>query len=165
MAIGVSGGNNPIDFSNLFKNAGVAPKNQPEQVSSTGTETRVDDTASKAERLRAEILGADVFGTAGPNTVAKTAGANSIASSTIKFNENITATSALGQSSSVEAIGGPEVVAATTNDNARLKLETTKLANLANKYNARTVDGDFFDVSAENTSLADNNTALAAARG
>jgi hypothetical protein len=167
MAIGGPSGNNPFDLSKLFKNAGVAQNNQTGKVSSTKTETPVD-TASKlsgvADRLRAQISG-DVFKTAGPNDVAKTAGASPIASSAIKFNETsgITATSA-PEPSSVEAIGGPEVVAATTNYNAPLKLETTKLANLANKYNPRTVDGDF-DVSAENTSLADNNTALAAARG
>ena len=167
MAIG--GPNNPL-ANFLFKNnstAGLAPKNQTEQVSSTETETPVDTASKSAGRiaqLRAEALG-DVFGTVGADAVAKTAGANSIASSAIKFNGNITATSA-PEPSSVEAIDGPGVRAARTNDSAQLRLETTKianLANLANKYNDRPVVA--FDVSAENTSLADNNTALAAARG
>jgi hypothetical protein len=168
MAIGGPSGNNPFDLSKLFKNAGVAQNNQTGKVSSTETETPVD-TASKlsgvADRLRAQISG-DVFKTAGPNDVAKTAGASPIASTTaIKFNETsgITPTSA-PEPSSVAAIDGPGVVAATTNYNAQLKLDTTRLASLANGSNAQTVDGDF-DVSAENTSLADNNTALAAARG
>jgi hypothetical protein len=162
MAIG--GPNNPL--ANLFKNnstAGLAPKNQTEQVSSTETKNTASESAGRIAQLRAEALG-DVFGTVGADAVAKTAGASPIASSAIKFNENITATSALGKPSSVAAIDGPGVVAATTNDNAQLKLDTTRLASLANGSNARTVEGDF-NVSAENTSLADNNTALAAARG
>jgi|694.fasta_scaffold00007_51 hypothetical protein len=173
MAIGGPSDKNPLNLFKYNSASGVAPKNQPEQVSST--EETPTDTASKSaansyERIAQlqNTLGADGFvgRKVGPADLAKTAGANPLGS--IKFNGNppsITETSAPREPSSVEAIGGPEVVAATTNDNARLKLETTKLANLANKYNARTVDGDFFDVSAENTSLADNNTALAAARG
>ena len=106
MAIGGPSGNNPFDLSKLF-NAGVAPKNQTEQVSST-EETSVDNTSKSAGRiaqLRAEALG-DVFGTVGADAVAKTAGASPIASSAIKFNETsgITATSALGEPSSVAVI-------------------------------------------------------------
>jgi hypothetical protein len=163
MAIGVSGGNNPFDLRKL-NNAGVAQNNQTGEVSSTETETPVD-TASKlsgvAGRLRAQISGPDGFGKVDPNKLIIAGLDVASPSSSIKFNGNITATSA-PEPSSVEAIDGPGVRAARTNDTAQLRLETFKLANLANKYNARTVD---FDVSAENTSLADNNTALAAARG
>ena len=177
MAIGGPNGNNPL--ANLFiKNnstTGVAQNNQTDQVSST-EETSVDNITSKSAANSSEriaqlqkALGADGFaGRVDSNTLAriKAPGASPIASTTaIKFNETsgITATSA-PEPSSVEAIGGPEVVAATTNDNAPLKLETTKLANLANGSDARTVKGDF-NVSEANTSVANDNNVLAAALG
>jgi hypothetical protein len=165
MAIGGPSGNNPsFDLRKLFNNAGVAQNNQTEKVSSTGKETPVD-TASKSAANSSEriaqlqkTLGPDgLVGTVDFNTLEKTAGANSIASS--KFNGNITATSAPRQPSSVEAIGGPGVVAATTTYNAQLKLDTTRLASLANGSNAQTIEGDF-NVSTANAELEEYNRLL-----
>ena len=166
MAIGGSS-NNPL-LANLFTNnstSGLAQKNQTEKASSTETDTSSDTAKSSAERiaeLRAKAT--DGFGTVDFNTLARTKApaASPIASTEINFNQNIgiTATSALGEPSSVTAINDPKVVAATTNDNAQLKLETTLLASLANRSNARTVDGDF-NVSEANTSLANDHDILA----
>jgi hypothetical protein len=165
MAIGVSGGNNPIDFSNLFKNAGVAPKNQPEQVSSTGTETRVDDTASKAERLRAEILGADVFGTAGPNTVAKTAGASPINLTKLDKTPGITEVSALGGPSSVTAIDGPVFGGIAASGNFQIASENNSLWRAARLSQAAGLDdgGGFkgFTATANAELEGDNRLLLA----
>lgn len=158
MAIGVSGGNNPIDLSKLF-NAGVAPKNPTEQVSSTETETPVD-TASKAERLRAEILG-DVFKTAGPNDVAKTAGASPIASSAIKFNETsgITATS-VPEPSSGEAIGWP-VRPFVTDGNTGVACGHRQLLLAAKMSQAAGLDKSDFQVAKANAELEKDNRLLA----
>ena len=158
MAIGVSGGNNPIDLSKLF-NAGVAPKNPTEQVSSTETETPVD-TASKAKRLRAEILG-DVFKTAGPNDVAKTAGASPIASSAIKFNETsgITEVSALGEPSSVAAIGVP-VRPFVTDGNPEVAFGNQQLLLAAKMSQAAGLDKSDFQVATANAELEGYNRLL-----
>jgi hypothetical protein len=111
MAIG--GPNNPL--ANLFKNnypTGVAQNNQTGQVSSTEEKTPLETAKNSFERI-AELRAKATDGFGGivdSNTVAKTAGAfgaSPIASSAIKFNENITATSVLGEPSSVAAIDGP----------------------------------------------------------
>ena len=168
MAIGVSGGNNPFDLRKL-NNAGVAQNNQTGEVSSTETETPVD-TASKlsgvAGRLRAQISGPDGFGKVDPNKLI-IAGLDP----SIKLNGNtgIPAINALEQSSAVtattnaekleEAIGGPEVVAAITNDNAPLKAANILLASLANVSNAQTIEGNF-NVSTANAELEGYNRLL-----
>lgn len=158
MAIG--GPNNPL--ANLFKNnstAGLAPKNQTEQVSSTETETPID-TASKAERLRAEILG-DVFKTAGPNDVAKTAGASPIASSAIKFNETsgITATSA-PEPSSVEAIDNLFSKENAAGGNPEIAFGNQQLLLAAKMSQTAGISGDF-QVSEESANLKKDNELLA----
>jgi hypothetical protein len=173
MAIGGPSDKNLANLFNKYNSAsGVAPKNQPEEVSSTKetpTDTASKSAANSFERIAQlqNTLGPDGFGKVDPNKL-RIAGLD-VASplGSIKFNGNppsITETSAPRQPSSVAAIDGQGVVAATTNDNAQLKLDTTRLASLANGSNARTVEGDF-NVSALNTSLAYNNIALAAARG
>lgn len=159
MAIGGPNGNNPL--ANLFKNnatAGLAPKNQTEQVSSTETETP-SDTASKANRLRAEILG-DVFGTVGADAVAKTAGASPIASTAIKFNENITATSALGEPSSVTAIDGPVFGEIAASGNSETAFANQQLLLTAKMSQAGGISGDF-QVSEESANLKKDNELLA----
>ena len=162
MAIGGPNGNNPL--ANLFKNsatAGLAPKNQPQQVSSTETGTPIDTASKSAGRiaqLRAETLG-DVFGTVGADAVAKTAGAN-FASSTIKFNENITATSALGEPSSVTAIDGPvfgEIAAA---GNSETAFGNQQLLLAAKMSQVGGISGDF-QVSEESANLKKDNELLA----
>jgi hypothetical protein len=151
---------------NYGYNVGGATNKQLDKTSSTGPNTSVDTSntsaANSAERI-AELR-AGTLGTVDFNTLAKTAGASPIASSTINLNGNtgITATSALP--SSVTAIDGPGVVAATTNNNAQLKLETTLLASLANRSDAQTVEGDF-NVSEANASATSNNYAIVAALG
>ncbi len=159
MAIGGPNGNNPL--ANLFKNsatAGVAQNNRTDQVSSTETETSID-TASKSAgriaRLRAETLG-DVFGTVGADAVAKTAGAN-FASSTIK---GITATSALGEPSSVTAIDGPvfgEIAAA---GNSETAFGNQQLLLAAKMSQVGGISGDF-QVSEESANLKKDNELLA----
>jgi hypothetical protein len=161
MAIGGPNGNNPL--ANLFKynsTAGVTSKNQPQEVSST-EETSVD-TASKSSseriaNLRAEALG-DVFGTVGADAVAKTAGANPIASSAIKFNENI-GISALGEPSSVTAIDGP-VSALATNGNPEIAFGNQQLLLAAKMSQAGGISGDF-QVSEESANLKKDNELLA----
>jgi hypothetical protein len=162
MAIGGPNGNNPL--ANLFKNnatAGLAPKNQTEQVSST-EETSVDNTSKSAGRiaqLRAETLG-DVFGTVGADAVAKTAGASPIASSAIKFNENITATSALGEPSSVTAIDGPVFGEIAASGNFQIASENNSLLRAARLSQAGGISGDF-QVSEESANLKKDNELLA----
>ena len=157
MAIGVSGGNNPIDLSNLFKNAGVAPRNQPQQVSSTETETPID-TASKAERLRAEILG-DVFKTAGPNDVAKTAGASPINLTKLDKTPGITEVSALGEPSSVAAIGVP-VRPFVTDGNPEVAFGNRQLLLAAKMSQAAGISNDGFQVATANAELEGYNRLL-----
>jgi len=172
MAIGGPSGSDPL--ANLFNKynsaSGVAPKNQPEQVSSTKetpTDTASQSAANSSERiaqLQKTLGAADGFGgIVDSNTLARTKapGASPIASTTaIKFNETsgITPTSA-PEPSSVAAIDGPGVVAATTNYNAQLKLDTTRLASLANGSNAQTIEGDF-NVSTANAELEGYNRLL-----
>jgi hypothetical protein len=112
MAIGVSGGSNPFNLNDWFKNAGIAPKNQTtEQASSTEetpTDTASKSAANSSERIAQlqNTLGADGFGKVDPNKL-RIPGLD-VASplGSIQFNENagITATSALGEPSSVGAI-------------------------------------------------------------
>jgi hypothetical protein len=157
------GGPNSNPLANLFKNnstAGLAPKNQTEQVSST-EETSVDNTSKSAGRiaqLRAETLG-DVFGTVGADAVAKTAGASPIASSAIKFNENITATSVLGEPSSVTAIDGP-VGAFATNGNPEIAFGNQQLLLAAKRSQAAGISGDF-QVATANAELEKDHRLLA----
>jgi hypothetical protein len=163
MAIGGPNGNNPL--ANLFKNnatSGVAPKNQTEQVSSTGTDTS-SDTAKSAERiaeLRAKAT--DGFsGTVDFNTLARTAGASPIASSATKFNETsgITATSALGEPSSVTAIDGP-VGAFATNGNPEIAFGNQQLLLAAKMSQAGGISGDF-QVATANAELEKDHRLLA----
>jgi hypothetical protein len=163
MAIGGPNGNNPL--ANLFKNnatSGVAPKNQTEQVSSTGTDTS-SDTAKSAGRiaqLRAETLG-DVFGTVGADAVAKTAGASPIASSAIKFNENITATSALGEPSSVTAIDGPVFGEIAASGNSETAFANQQLFRLAQLNQTDGLDKSDFQVAKANATTEKDNGLLA----
>ena len=158
MAIGGPSGNNPL--ANLFKNnstAGIAPKNQTEQVSSTEG-TSVDNTSKSAGRiaqLRAEALG-DVFGTVGADAVAKTAGASPLSS--IKFNENITATSALGEPSSVAVIKDFSEIAA--DGNPEVAFGNQQLLLAAKMSQAAGISGDF-QVSEESSNLKKDNELLA----
>jgi hypothetical protein len=161
MAIGGPNGNNPL--ANLFKNnatSGVAPKNQTEQVSSTGTDTS-SDTASKANRLRAEILG-DVFvrTVVGADDLAKTAGAG--ASTEINFNQNtgITATSALGEPSSVTAINNSVSKDSATSENSATAFANQQLLLAAKMSQAGGISGDF-QVSEESANLKKDNELLA----
>jgi hypothetical protein len=165
MAIGGPNGNNPL--ANLFKNnatSGVAPKNQTEQVSST-EETSVDNTSKSAGRiaqLRAETLG-DVFGTVGADAVAKTAGASSpIASTAIKFNETsgITATSALGEPSSVTAINNPVFGGIAASGNSETAFANQQLLLAANMSQAGGISGDF-QVATANAELEKDHRLLA----
>jgi hypothetical protein len=163
MAIGGPSGNNPL--ANLFKNAtaGIAPKNQTEQVSST-EETSVDNTSKSAGRiaqLRAETLG-DVFGTVGADAVAKTAGASPIASTAIKFNETsgITATSALGEPSSVTAIKDPVFSEIAAGGNPEIAFGNQQLLLAAKMSQANGLSGDF-KVSEESANLKKDNEILA----
>jgi hypothetical protein len=161
MAIGGPNGNNPL--ANLFKNnatAGLAPKNQPEQVSST-EETSVDTASKSAGRiaqLRAETLG-DVFGTVGADAVAKTAGAS--ASSAINFNQNIgiTATSALGEPSSVTAINNSVSKDSATSGNSETAFANQQLLFAAKMSQASGISGDF-QVSEESANLKKDNELL-----
>ena len=163
MAIGGPNGNNLFNLNNLFKNAGVASKNQPEQVSST-EETSVD-TANKSSgriaQLRAETLG-DVFGKVGAPELEKTAGASPIASTAIKFNETsgITATSALGEPSSVTAIKDPVFSEIAAGGNTIIASENNSLLRAARLSQAAGLDGDF-QVSAEIANLKKDNEILA----
>jgi hypothetical protein len=163
MAIGGPSDKNPL--ANLFKNnstAGLAPKNQTEQVSSTETETPIDTASKSAGRiaqLRAEALG-DVFGTVGADAVARTAGASPIASSAIKFNENITATSALGEPSSVTAIDGPVFGEIAASGNFQIVSENNSLLRAARLSQAGGISGDF-QVSEESANLKKDNELLA----
>jgi hypothetical protein len=162
MAIGGPNGNNPL--ANLFKynsTAGVTSKNQPQEVSST-EETSVD-TASKSSseriaNLRAEALGY-VFGTVGADAVAKTAGANPIASSAIKFNENI-GISALGEPSSVTAIKDPVFGEIAASGNSETAFANQQLLFAARLSQAGGLSGDF-EVSKENSNLKKDNELLA----
>ncbi|MFZ4084161.1 MAG: hypothetical protein ACOYK1_01285 [Vampirovibrionia bacterium] len=163
MAIG--GPNNPL--ANLFiKNnatAGLAPKNQTEQVSST-EETSVDNTSKSAGRiaqLRAETLG-DVFGTVGADAVAKTAGASSVASSAIKLDNTsgITATSALGEPSSVTAINNPVFGEIAASGNSETAFANQQLLLAAKMSQAGGISGDF-QVSTANAELEKDNRLLA----
>lgn len=161
MAIGGPNGNNPL--ANLFKNsatAGLAPKNQPQQVSSTETETPIDTASKSAGRiaqLRAETLG-DVFGTVGADAVAKTAGANSVAFSTINFNKTsgITATSALGEPSSVTAIDGPVFGEIAAGGNPQIAFGNQQLLLAAKMSQANGLSGDFQVANANATTEKDN---------
>jgi hypothetical protein len=163
MAIGGPSDKNPL--ANLFKNnstAGLAPKNQTEQVSSTETETPIDTASKSAGRiaqLRAEALG-DVFGTVGADAVAKTAGASPIASSAIKFNENITATSALGEPSSVTAIDGPVFGEIAASGNSETAFANQQLLLAAKMSQVGGISGDF-QVSEESANLKKDNELLA----
>lgn len=160
MAIGGPNGNNPL--ANLFKNnstAGLVPKNQTEQVFST-EETSVDNTSKLAGRivqLRAET--GDVFGTVGADDVAKTAGANSIASSAIEFNKNIE-TSALGEPSSVTAINGPVFGEIAASGNSETAFGNQQLLLAAKMSQAAGISGDF-QVSEESANLKKDNELLA----
>ena len=164
------GGPNSNPLANLFKNnstAGLAPKNQTEQVSST-KETSVDNTtiksaANSSERIAQlqKALGADGFaGTVDFNTLAKTAGASSVASSAIKFNENITATSALGEPSSVTAINGPVFGEIAASGNSETAFANQQLLFAAKMSQASGISGDF-QVSEESANLKKDNELLA----
>lgn len=164
MAIGGPNGNNPL--ANLFKynaTAGVAPKNQPEEVS-TETETTIDTASKSSERiaqLRAEALGADGFvGTVGADALAKTAGASPLSS--IKFNGNagITETSALGEPSSVTAIKDPVFSEIAASGNSETAFANQQLLFAARLNQAAGLDGDF-QVSEENSNLEKDNQLLA----
>jgi hypothetical protein len=161
MAIGGPSGNNLFNLNNLFKNAGVASKNQAEQVSST-EETSVD-TANKSSgriaQLRAETLG-DVFGTVGADAVARTAGASPLSS--IKFNGNagITETSALGEPSSVTAIKDPVFSEIAAGGNPEIAFGNQQLLLAAKMSQAAGLDGDF-QVSEESANLKKDNEILA----
>jgi hypothetical protein len=164
MAIGGPNGNNPL--ANLFKNnatSGVAPKNQTEQVSSTGTDT-LSDTAKSAERiaeLRAKAT--DGFsGTVDFNTLARTAGASPIASSATKFNETsgITATSALGEPSSVTAINNPVFGGIAASGNSETAFANQQLLLAAKMSQAGGISGDF-QVATANAELEKDHRLLA----
>ncbi len=166
MAIG--GPNNPL--ANLFKNnstAGLAPKNQTEQVSSTEetpTDTASKSAANSSERIAQlqNTLGPDGFGKVDPNKL-RIAGLD-VASplGSIKFNGNpssITETSAPRQPSSVAAIDGP-VGAFATNGNPEVDLGNRRLLFAARLSQAGGISGDF-QVSEESAKLKKDNELLA----
>lgn len=155
MAISGPSGNNPLP--NLYA-TGLAPKNRPEQVSPT-EKTSVDNTTSKAERLREEILGDGFVGRVNTDALLKTAGA-SPASSAINFNEKITATSALGEPSSVTAITDPGVGESATLGNTEIAFGHNSLLRAARLSRAGGISGDF-NFSTANEELAVNNKRLA----
>lgn len=155
MAIGGPNGNNPL--ANLFKNnstAGLVPKNQTEQVFSTDNTSK---SAGRIAQLRAET--GDVFGTVGADDVAKTAGANSIASSAIEFNKNIE-TSALGEPSSVTAINGLVFGEIAASGNSETAFANQQLLLAAKMSQASGISGDF-QVSEESANLKKDNELLA----
>ena len=160
MAIGVSGGNNPFDLRKL-NNAGVAQNNQTGEVSSTETETPVD-TASKlsgvAGRLRAQISGPDGFGKVDPNKLIIAGLDVASPSSSIKFNGNITATSAPRQPSLVEAIKDFSEIAA--GGNPEITFGNQQLLLAAKMSQAAGISGDF-QVSEESANLKRDNELLA----
>lgn len=161
MAIGGPSGNNPL--ADLFKynsTAGVAQNNQTEKVPST-EETSVDNTSKSAGRiaqLRAEALG-DVFKTAGPNDVAKTAGASPINLTKLDKTPGITEVSALGEPSSVAAIGVP-VRPFVTDGNPEVAFGNQQLLLAAKMSQAAGISNDGFQVATANAELEGYNRLL-----
>lgn len=165
MAIGGPNGNNPS--ANLFiKNnstTGVAQNNQTYQVSSVDniTSKSAANSSERIAQLRAETLG-DVFGTAGPDAVAKTAGASSVDSSAIKLDNTsgITATSDLGGPSSVTAINGPVFGEIAAGGNSEIAFANQQLLLAAKVSQVGGISGDF-QVSEESANLKKDNELLA----
>ncbi|MFM7458084.1 MAG: hypothetical protein ACKO3R_05435 [bacterium] len=165
MAIGGPNGNNLFNLNNLFKNAGVAPKNQPNEVSSTSeVETpseagsKLSGVAAHAARLRAQIE--DGFaGRVDPNKEI-IAGLKVATSTAIKFNENITATSALGEPSSVTAIKDSVFSEIAAGGNPEITFGNQQLLLAAKISQAGGITGDF-QVSQESANLEENNKLLA----
>jgi hypothetical protein len=167
MAIGGPNGNNPL--ANLFKynsTSGLAPKNQPEQVSST-EETSVDNKSKSAETLSGRItdlqktLGADGFGgIVDSNTVAKTAGASPLSLTKLDKTSGITETSTLGEPSSVTAIKDPVFSEIAASGNSETAFANQQLLFAARLSQAGGLNGDF-QVSEENSNLKKDNELLA----
>jgi len=164
MAIG-GPSNNPL--ADLFKynsSSGVAPKNQPEEVSSTETPTKIDSASKSSERiaqLRAEALGTDGFGgIVDSNTVAKTAGASSVGSIKLDKTAGIAELSALGEPSSVTAINNPAFSEIAASGNSETAFANQQLLLAAKMSQAGGINGDF-QVSTANAELKEDNRLLA----